>query len=189
MDFSPEESLKVIRQTIDAAKHEVQENGFYFLFWGILVVIAGLADFYQSWQLQSNVHAHYAWMVLPVAGVTGTIVYEMRRKRKPSERNTFNQLYGMVWLGYGISLPLLVAYSIQAGMSPTPVILIMTGFAVFISGGVLHFRPVLYGAVVIWGGGMLTLFTPEIWQSFIMAVAVGLGYLVPGYLLNRQKYQ
>jgi uncharacterized membrane protein YiaA len=185
--FSPEDSLRVIHQTIEVAKRRVQENGFYLLLWGTLVVIAGFWDFFIEWNAQDTINTHLPWMLMPVVGITATIVYEIRRQRTHVERNTFNTLYGMTWLGYGITVPLLMVYVIKANLSPTPPILAMTGFALFISGLVLQFRPIIGGAVVIWVGALLAIFAEPIWHSLIMAVVTGIGYLIPGYLLNRSK--
>lgn len=188
MPLSPEDSLRVISKTIENAKRRVQENGFYLLLWGTLVVIAGLLDFYLNWKGSEMGYKHYAWMIMPVLGIAATIVYEIRRQqREPREGNAFNRLYAMVWLGYGITLPLLIFYTVQAGLSPTPPILAATGFAIFLSGQILNFRPLTLGAVPIWAGALLTMATASLWHSLIMAVVTGIGYLIPGYLLNRSK--
>jgi len=186
--FTPEESLRVISKTIERAKRRVQESGFYLLLWGTLVVAAGLLDFYQGLQIPDAEHKHRAWLLVPLVGIVATIIYEVRRQRAPLvERNTFNDLYAMIWLGYGITLPMLIAYTVRAELSPTPLILAITGFALFMSGQVLHFRPLAWGAVVIWAGALCSLFAAAHWHSLIIAVATGIGYLVPGYLLNRAK--
>lgn len=188
MPFSPEDSLRVIARTIESAKRRVQENGFYLLLWGTLVVIAGLLDFYMGWQQNALAYKHYPWMIMPLLGISATILYEIRRQqRAPVGGNTFNKLYAMTWLGYGLTLPMLIFYAVHTGVSPIPPILAATGFAIFLSGQILDFRPLTWGAVVIWAGALLTFFTASLWHSLIMAVVIGIGYLIPGYLLNRSK--
>jgi hypothetical protein len=184
--LDPEASLLLIHQTIELAKRKVQENGFHLLLWGVLVVTAGLTDFYHDLKFNQQ-HGHFAWMVLPLVGVPIALIYEARRSKTVAHRNTIHQWYGYTWLGYGITLPLLIAYTIQSAASPTPAILAVTGFAIFVSGIILQFRPLVLGAVAIWAGALCCLLVPAIWYSLIMSVSIALGYLIPGYLLHRSK--
>jgi FtsH-binding integral membrane protein len=184
--LSPEQSLRLIQQTIELAKRRVQENGFHLLLWGTLVVIAGLADFYFDIIYQQQ-HPHWPWMIMPVVGVPVALLYEMRRAKTIEQQNTVHQWYGYIWLGYGITLPLLVVYAFQVDASPTALIMALTGFALFMSGIVLQFRPVVLGAIALWGGALACLLVPSLWHSLIMALCTALGYLVPGYLLHRSK--
>lgn len=184
--LSPEESLTLIGETITLARNKVRENGFHFLWWGALIVISGLVDFYFEMQ-EGAANRHLAWSIMPFLGVPVAIIYEWKRPRSQSKGNTLNQWYGLVWLGFGITAPMLVAYSAINGASPTAPIMAITGFAVFISGVLLQFRPLKYGAIVIWAGAIACIITASTWHSFIMALCVGAGYLIPGYLLNRSK--
>jgi hypothetical protein len=184
--LDPEASLLLIRQTIDLAKRKVQENGFHLLLWGVLVVAAGLTDFYHDLKFGQQ-HQHWAWMVMPLVGAPVAIIYEIRRSKALTHRNTVHQWYGYIWLGYGITLPLLIAYAIQSAISPTPAILAVTGFAIFISGIILQFRPLVLGAIAIWAGALCCLLVPAIWYALIMSISIALGYLIPGYLLHRSK--
>ncbi len=184
--LSPEESLLIIRQTIEVAKRKVQENGFHLLLWGILVVIAGLIDFYCTWQAFPN-YANQAWAIMPLVGLPVALIYEMRRSRRLAERNIVNQWYGLIWLGYGITMPMLIVYAVMNELPPTPLILAVTGFAIFISGNILTFKPLVWGSAVIWAGCLACFFQEVHWHSLTAAVCIGLGYLIPGYLLNRSK--
>jgi hypothetical protein len=184
--LSPEQSLQVIRQTIEIAKRRVQDSGFHLLLWGALLVAAGLVDFYMGLQPNPS-HPHIAWGIISIVGIPLSIIYEVRRTRTRVERNTINLWYGMIWLGFGISMPILIIAAVSQGISPTPFIMAMTGFAIFMSGTLLQFRPLVFGSVVIWVGALLCALSQPKWHSLIMAIAIGLGYLVPGYLLNRTK--
>jgi len=184
--LTPEQSLLVIHQTIEKAKREVQENGFHLLLWGTLVVIAGLVDFYISYT-QGPGNQHYAWAIMPAIGIPVAIIYESRRQKTPAQRNTIHNWYGLIWLGYGISLPMLIVYTVMNHLPPTQPIMVVTGFALFMSGIVLSFRPLIWGAAVIWAGAVVCLLTTPNWHSLILAIGVALGYLIPGYLLQRAK--
>jgi hypothetical protein len=184
--LDPEASLLLIRQTIELAKRKVQENGFHLLLWGVLVVAAGLTEFYQDLKFNQE-HGHWAWMVMPLVGVPISIFYEIRHSKTKAHRNTIHQWYGYTWLGYGITLPLLIFYAIESEVSPTPAILAITGFAIFVSGIIIQFRPLVLGAVAIWAGSLCCLLVPSIWYALIMSISIAVGYLIPGFLLYRTK--
>jgi hypothetical protein len=183
--LNPQESLRVIRETIDLAKRGVGENGFQFLLWGWLVVAASLAEYYMLVN-GYGVRAHLAWMVMPVIGAPVSVIYEWRRDQKQKERNTVREWYGYLWLGFGISLILALVTSILRQSPPIPMVLILAGFATFLSGILIRFRPLVFGALVLWAGAALCLVVAVREHSLIEAGAVILGYLVPGYLLNQK---
>jgi hypothetical protein len=180
---TPEESLRIIRQSIELAKGSVREDGFHLLLWGQLIVLVGLADFYQTCQ---KVEDHYfVWLLLPVIGVPIAAAHEWRQRHKARSRNTIHQWYGLIWLGYGITQPMLVAHAVLHGASPVPPILAVTGFAIFVSGIILRYKPMLGGAIFIWIGALCGLLIGEFWHSLIMVLSVAGGYVIPGYLLQK----
>lgn len=70
-----QESLRVIRETIDLAKHSFRDNGFYFLLWGWLVVIASATHYYLA-EIQHAPRPELAWMIMVVVGVPVAFFYE-----------------------------------------------------------------------------------------------------------------
>ena len=184
--LNPEESLRVIRETIDLAKNTIRENGFHFLLWGWLVVLACVADYYLDVVLQNPKH-FMAWISMTVIGVPAAIIYEWRRDRKyPTSSNTVREWYGKVWMAFGVSLFIVIALTVRAQVSPVPYILVLVGFATFVSGSLLRFTPLIFGAVAMWAGALACLLLNYQEQLLAQAVATVVGYLIPGYLLNAQ---
>ncbi|MFN0015371.1 MAG: hypothetical protein ACKVU2_12560 [Saprospiraceae bacterium] len=184
--LNPQESLRVIRETIDLAKRGVGESGFQFLLWGWLVVAASLAEY---WMLVNGygAKAHLAWAIMPAVGVPVSMLYEWRRDRLTKERNLVREWYGYLWLGFGVSLMLALVTTIMRQTPPAPMVLILAGFATFMSGILIRFRPLVFGGIVLWAGALLCLAVQVQEHSLVEAGAVVLGYLVPGYMLNRKK--
>ena len=183
--LSPQESLRVIRETIDLAKQNVGDNGFHFLLWGWLVVLAGSLSYYLETVLLRSDH-YMAWMVMVVIGLPAALIYVWRRGKRQKAENLVSNWYGMVWLSAGITMPLIIAFALSGGLSPTHFIMAVLGMAVFISGVLLRFRPLLAVAVVMWAGALLCLWLPVTLHSLVMVGAAVLGYLAPGYLLSRK---
>ena len=184
--LNPQESLRVIRETIDLAKNSIRQNGFHFLLWGWLVVIASLADYYLDVVMNHPKH-FMAWIIMTVIGVPAAIIYEWRRgKKQPKAANAIRDWYGRVWMAFGISLFLTIILTLNSHISPVPYILILAGFATFVSGSLLRFAPLIYGAVALWVGAAVCLNVGYQEHLLVEAVAMIAGYLIPGYLLNSQ---
>ena len=71
-----------------------------------------------------------------------------------------------------------------------PVILVLIGFAEFVSAKTYRFKPYLYGSCIMWLGALTCIalmWTPEpiIFQLLIMAICMFLGFVIPGYKLNK----
>ncbi len=184
--LSPQESLRVIRETIDLAKHSFRDNGFHFLLWGWLVAIASAAHYYLA-EIQHAARPDMAWMIMVVVGVPVAFIYEWRRGKKEKTKNILHDWYGLIWLGFGISMMLTIPLAVRGGLSPIPFILVLVGFATFMSGVLLRFTPLFIGAAVMWAGALWCMFLTPSQHLLVQAGASVLGYLVPGYLLNAQS--
>ena len=108
----------------------------------------------------------------------------MAAQQKRADAKRFAQLVWIdlagVWYFHGH------IYS-RGGLSPVPFILILVGFATFMSGVLLRFRPLIFGAAVIWAGALWCLFLSPPQHLLLQAATAVLGYLIPGYLLNAQS--
>ncbi len=181
--LNPQESLRVIRETIDLAKNSLRENGFHFLLWGWLVVAACIAHYYVLTVLQEP-KAALVWLGMIVIGLPAALLYERRHERKRAVPNQVGKWYGRVWLGFGISMFVAIFLCMANGLSPIPFILVLVGFAIFVSGSLLHFKPLLLGAAAAWAAAASCAFLTMNEQLLAMSIAMVLGYLLPGYLLN-----
>ncbi len=185
--LSPQESLRIIQDTIDLAKRSFRDNGFHFLLWGWLVVLASVTHWYL---LVNHLHPNpeIAWSVMVVIGVPAAMIREWLRNKKTLQApNLVHQWYGWVWLGFGISMLISIPFAVRSGVSAIPFILVLTGFATFISGILLRFKPLIFGAAVIWAGALWCLFLNPAQHLLIQAVCAVFGYLLPGYMLNLEK--
>jgi hypothetical protein len=180
------ESLRVIRETIDLAKNDLKEDGFYFLLWGWLVAFASAADWYMAVVEGTPTHGK-VWLIMVVVGIPATIFRQIRVEKPKKVQNIVRQWYGLIWLGYGISMALVIPLAVRNQLSPIPFILVLTGFATYMSGVLLKFKPLLLGAAVFWAGALWCMFLSNAHHLIIQCASAVLGYLVPGYLLKSQS--
>lgn len=185
-NLTAQESLRVIRETIDLAKSNFRQDGFHFLLWGWLVAIASATDWYLA-VIQKDERHSLAWIIMVLIGVPVSLIREARLGKRRKEKNIVRRWYALIWLGYGVSMALSIPMSARIGLSPVPFILVLTGFATYMSGILLKFKPLLLGAAVIWAGALWCMFLSTEQHLIVQSATAILGYLVPGYLLNSQS--
>lgn len=186
-EISTEESIEIINQMISLSREKLSQSGFHFILWGILVALASVFQYlineYQIFELSSN----GIWPIVPLIGVPTAFFYELRRNKKSVAQGKFDRLYNFVWLGFGITLILIITFSVASKTNPIPYILSITGLAVLISSIIYDFLPLKIGAVVFWLAALLTLFVSDNQQLLLNAAALVLGYIIPGILFSRKN--
>jgi len=185
--MSAEESLDLIQRMITSARHKVLESGFHFFLWGILVVMASLGQYLMiQWKMHEA--SNYVWLAMPAIGVPSAFLYEYRNKRKASAPDSpMNRHYTRLWMGFGVTLFLIIFSSVHMEINPISYILGIVGLATFVSGSLLDFMPLRAGALVFWIASVSCIFVPNEMQLLINAGATALGYLIPAYLLYQRS--
>jgi len=184
--ISEQEGFLLIQQMIQATKTRISEDGFMYLLWGWLVLIASLTQFVLI-QMQSNYNG-LAWLLMPVGAVI-SVVYSRRQSKSQTVRTYVDEFMGYLWGAFGASLFIVLASTAKLGLASTyPMVLVLYGIATFVSGGVLKFRPLMFGGVACWVLSIVSMFLPFEFQLLALAAAVLIAYVIPGYLL-RQQYK
>ncbi|NOU48713.1 MAG: hypothetical protein HOO86_16865 [Bacteroidales bacterium] len=177
-----DESMEIIQRMILTAKNRITENGFHFILWGVLIIIASLAEYFNQ-KSGLGIQANLSWIVMPLIGVPTAFIYEFRRNRSNSTRSFVDTWYKYLWLGFGITLAVAITISVKQHLSPIPFILALVGFATFVSGNLYKSTPLIIGGIIFWISSLLCLVVPAPEQLLINAAATLTGYIIPGILL------
>ena len=86
-----------------------------------------------------------------------------------------------------ISLFIVLCFSGKLQTYTYPIIMILYASMLFIMGGILQFKPLMFGGITNWILSIVAFFNPIEMQLLILALAVLLGYIIPGYLLSRRQ--
>jgi hypothetical protein len=89
-----------------------------------------------------------------------------------------------VWLAFFASFIALLAIHSKNMGAISSYILILAGFATFLSGTIIRFKPLIIGGVLYWIIAVVTSFADPSIAPFGMPLAVTTGYLIPGYMLK-----
>lgn len=183
--FTPEQSLKLIDETIREAKRSFQKVHFYFLLWGVLFALAGIASF-----ALMQAGSAYHWVGWPVMGVLGSIiagVHGARQGRQQGAMSAMDRLNMWLWSCYTISLILVLVGTLANRMDPNPWVLLITGLPTFVTGAMMRFRPLMIGGFVFWLSALVLFFALQAYSSLVFSLAILLGYVVPGMMLKKEE--
>jgi hypothetical protein len=98
-----------------------------------------------------------------------------------------DRISAWLWFSFGIVIFTLVAFGRTINWQLNPVIMLMSTIPTIVSGIVIKFRPLIIGGIGFWFFGILCFIVPEPWHFLIGALAVTVGYLIPGFLLRYKQ--
>ena len=183
--LSGEESLRIISEMIHTAKAAIKDNGFFYLLWGWLVFVASLSQYV----LLTVLHSPYQdlpWAILMPFGAIVSVIYGRKQGKSRKVKTYVDHFMGFALVAFLVSL-FTVLFFMGLKQSPElayPLIMMVYGAWLFISGGALKFRPLLIGGGINWALSICSMFVPFQQQLLILALAVLLGYIIPGHMLK-----
>jgi hypothetical protein len=182
--MTAQESLELITAMIREAKTGIRQKSFYFLLWGWVVVLAYLGGYVL---LSVGYDKPYLTWLITFPAMIISFFYGSRVQKKSGPATRLETIMMWAWVAFVITILIFIAFGREVNYHLNALILIASALPTFISGIVLRFRPMILGAVVFWIAGIVCFLITCDWQLLVGAVAVALGYLVPGYLLKRDE--
>lgn len=188
-EFSPQESLDLIRTMINKTKDAVADSTFYFLFWGWLVFGCCVASYTLKLYFHSSNH-FYVWWLMPVGGVVSWI-YGAKQKKKERVKSFVDEALEYVWMGVAMAFFILVIVNILSGESWKTAFtyyILMYAIGTFVTGSLIRFKPLVIGGLINFALAVVSIRFNYDDQLLIGALAVLISYIIPGHML-RAKYQ
>lgn len=179
-----EQSLELIHRMIKTAQHEIEDDSFYFLLWGWAVFVACVLNFILL--KVGYAYPFIGWLTLmPLAGVA-TSVYSSKKKKEVKVKSYIDSLMGYVLSSFLVCLFMTLFFQSKLGLNTYPMVMMVYGFWLFISGGALKFKPLIIGGVINWIIAAFSFFIGFELQLIALGVAVLLGYIIPGHMLKNK---
>ena len=181
-EFNAEESLKVIDRMIAEVKYRPSKaESRLTMMWGYLVLFAALGhwalDVFVSWK-----YAPLAWLLM-IPGIVGTIALRAKLGKQVRVRTYVHDLSGQVWLAFTVAFAILYVFMQPTAPEFLPVVLLLYGISMWMQGALIRFNPYKVGALFCWVGGAGAFLLSVQNQLLVVALAVVLGYIIPGHLL------
>lgn len=183
--LNAEQSLALITSMIRQAKGNLQKSGFYFLLWGWTIVVANLGVYVMI--KFTDVENPFLMFALTIPAAIVSMIYGIRQNKAGMITTHLDQIHKWLWIGYGVNCLVAVVVGKNIGWMVNPVIITMCALPTFITGVILKFKPLIVGGVVFWIAGTALFFIAIEEQFLVAALAIALGYLVPGYWLRNSE--
>jgi hypothetical protein len=183
--FTHEDGLKTIYAMINATRGTIGENYLYYLLWGYLVGLACILEYIFIQVVYYERH-YMVWPVLMGIGMIVSGVLTLRRQKSSTHKTFIGNIMGYLWSGWLVSLMIIIFFATRLPdySLVLPLTMVMYGMGIFISGGVISFRPLIIGGIISWVAALVAFFQPYNVQLLLMAATVIVSYIVPGHMLR-----
>jgi hypothetical protein len=185
LGFSHEDGLKTIYAMIASTRNTIGENYLYFILWGYLVGLACISEYILIRVVQFDRH-YMVWPVLMGLGMAVSVVLTLRRQKASTHRTFIGNIMNYLWGGWVIGLLIIMYFAtrLQNYSLILPITLVMYGMGIFISGGVISYRPLIIGGIIAWIAALIAYFQPYNIQLLLTTATVIVSYIIPGHMLR-----
>jgi hypothetical protein len=182
-EFSPQESLRLIRSMIETTKYSLSDNSHYYLLWGWAVMIGCLLQ-YLLLTIFKYPHHYYAWFVILVAVVL-QIMFIINDKKKERVKTFIKEANGNLWTIIGLSfVALFFIFSKMGWVNSFPIYILLYGIGTSVSGCLIKFKPLIIGGAVNMVLSAIAVHLRYDLQILMTALAILISYIIPGHLLR-----
>lgn len=198
--FNEQDSLRVINEMIIQARGNFRKGaGNSIIMWGYVIAVISLLCFILPLIFPIGSSVNRLWgITLPI--FIGHRLYERSKARKALVITHLDKIVGAIWLAMAITSALFISFIFFVTMSLsknlpfifiTPMMMVFSGSALYLTARVYRFKPYVYGALIFWGGAVLCMlhffFFHGIDLEFvILSVAMVFGFIIPGHILNKK---
>ena len=186
-NFSPEQSLQLIKSMISKTKQDMTDNSIYFLVWGWITFFACTGQF-----VLKHIYAyekHYlVWMVI-IIGIVFSI-YQGRKENKTRRAKTYiDESIKYLWSGMAACFFVLsmILSKLGWGTAIFPFFIMLYGLGTFVSGSIIRFRPLVIGGISAWALAIGCTFVSYDYQMLFGAAAIIISYIIPAYMLRSRN--
>ena len=185
-----ETELSVIRKIMEDSRNVVVNNGWYYIYWGIVVTCALIANYIMALIGVGMNYQGMMWFILMnSAWIIGAIV-ERRKAKKRKVRTFAGKLLASLWFAAGISM---FMFGFIGTMSHAynavficPIISTLLGSTYIISGAIQQVRWMQLLSIGWWGGAIYNFLFPSIHTLIIFAGMMIFLQTIPGIILYRK---
>ena len=146
--MNSEESLAIIRKMILNAKEDLEDKSFYYLLWGWFVFAACIIHFILI-RISSPLEG-ISWAVLMPVGAIISLIYGYKQDKKQRVKTYIDEIMKYVLIAFLSSLFMVLFFMGKLELSTYPMVMLIYGIWLFISGGALKFRPLIIGGIINW---------------------------------------
>ena len=182
--------LSVIKKIMEDSRTVAINNGWHYIFWGIVVSFALIANYIMALMKVSMNYQGMMWFVLMISAAIAASIYERFADKKRKVRTFAGKLLGSLWFAGGIAMFMFgFMGTISGAYNPVficPIISTVLGVTYFTSGAIQQIKWLQRLSFGWWAGAILTFLYPGIHTLLIFALMMICFQVLPGIILNRK---
>lgn len=199
-EMTPEQSLELIRSTIEQNRRNMERNaGTPMIFWGILTALFAIAIAF-LWKYCGGPIWNLLWFLMTAIGF---LVERTMIKNRGEKSNSFlGFVISKIWITFAIfalSMPVVLFLLNLIIVDPTPettvvvpitaIIVLMLGVAATITGFILKNHWITIASIIsgLLGFALALIMISSASQMYIIAGIAVLLLVIPGIIMNSKK--
>lgn len=205
-ELTEQQSLLLIQQMISTARNSYHGSGINPIMWGSIIAICSIVTYLR---IEFDFRLPFDIWWLTIVALILQVFLAIRAGRKSKVKSYKEEALDFTWLGFGICIFLLVHVNINASNAIHEFIrayetaggtgsfsyssftsahfLILYGLPTFITGGIMKFKPMLWGGVLCWVCSIICAYTNLKADMLLTAVSAIFAWLIPGIILMKSR--
>ena len=181
-NITEQESLVIIQQMMNKTKEQLFDNSNLFLLWGFAAFICTVTQYFL---IKTNIqNSEAVWIAMPIIAVIH--IYIVIKQRSKIKVQTYNgNAISALWTAIGFAFISIVFFASQK-INILPTIILLYAIGTFVSGKIINFKPLVIGGSVCFLLSIAIAFIKDEKQLLIMAAAILISYIIPGFLLKKE---
>jgi hypothetical protein len=184
--------LSVIKKIMEDSRNVVCNNGWHYIFWGVIVSIALTANYFMLLMKAEVEYARWMWLALMIGAAITAGIYARRKEKKRPVKTFAGKLLGSLWFAGGIAMFMFGFIGTFSGAYSAiyicPIISTVLGITFYTSGEIQQLKWQKLLACGWWLGAILMFLFPSVHTLLIFALMLTFFQTIPGIILNR-KYK
>jgi hypothetical protein len=181
--------LSVIKKIMEDSRNIVCNNGWHYIFWGIIVSTALTANYIMILTRTADYYVGWMWFVLMIGAAIRGSIYERKADKKRNVKTFAGKLLGSLWFAGGIAMFMFGFIGTLSGAyNPVyicPVISVVLGVTFYVSGEIQQLKWQKLLSIGWWAGGIFLFFLPGVHTLIIFAAMMIFFQVIPGIIMNR----
>lgn len=180
--LSEKESLQLINRMIHEAKGYYYESGIAALVYGFTILLCSILSWLNEKEIISFPFQAF-YLLVPVFFIQSFI--QMREERKKKAKTFTDETIDYVWMAYFLAVFATCCAAFAGfGYIIISIVLILTGFATFLTGMISKFRYHTFTSIVVWIIAAISFFFQNETAFLLLAAVAILTWIIPGFMLN-----
>ena len=192
MELQVADSLKIIQSVINQRKQKYEENGFFLIFWSVLIMLAGVIQFVMLITDYYSKQSGFVWLILMPIGFFYNLWAKIKNTKRKKAEKGYNDWTDWLWFIAGINaiIAFLIPWSIFDSFL-TAFLIIYLPFTFVTLTMALQMKMKLWIAtcllafIIIYAVQFIP-FSQEVFLPLLSSFMAGLLFLVPGIQFHNE---